>query len=504
MDGDGFMLESVEKIIYDGRDLVEEFSDGSLNRYLVINNVYGRSLKGVELTTIGAPFFEGDYLESIRTTGRFITVDMTLKSTSFADLRKDIDALNHILVTDKDVTIEFGDEPGLVYYGRYAGMSSEYERSKIAQISFNIFCSDPYKYAKNETELELTGGLNTIKNDGTAPAKPIIRLTAKENSTYALIENQYDEYMLLGIPADDDQETIETRKSVLYENGSTLDTWRTATNEFIDPQLLHKIDGEMTTDDAGIRARTYGEGDKLHGPAIYKELPKALQDFEIETTFDIISRRPEENWRIGINFLDENMNMLGHIGIKDNHRKYKRRVPLARYGPYRGSGRENGNLIGNKDAIDNARETTLFYLNAKREGDLFSFYIGEWQNLRHIRAWEETYLDLAKEYAGRIKFITLYVAKYGDRPSPSRLRINSVEVFELSQVVEDTTPYIVRKGDEIMIDCDAENVFINGRNAMHLRHIGSDFFHLESGYSTISVEPAEAFDGKVTFRERYR
>lgn len=116
MDGDGFMLESVEKIIYDGRDLVEEFSDGSLDRYLVINNVYGRSLKGVELTTIGAPFFEGDYLESIRTTGRFITVDMTLKSTSFADLRKDIDALNHILVTDKDVTIEFGDEPGLVYY----------------------------------------------------------------------------------------------------------------------------------------------------------------------------------------------------------------------------------------------------------------------------------------------------------------------------------------------------------------------------------------------------
>ena len=55
-----------------------------------------------------------------------------------------------------------------------------------------------------------------------------------------------------------------------------------------------------------------------------------------------------------------------------------------------------------------------------------------------------------------------------------------------------------------MIDCDAENVFINGRNAMPLKHIGSDFFHLESGYSTISVEPAEAFDGKVMFRERYR
>src|SRR5690625_6769731 len=92
---------------------------------------------------------------------------MTLKSTSFIDLRKDIDVLNHLLTTDEDVTIEFGDEPGLVYYGRYAGMSSEYERSKIAQITFVIFCPDPFKYSRKETEIELTGGLNTIKNDGT-------------------------------------------------------------------------------------------------------------------------------------------------------------------------------------------------------------------------------------------------------------------------------------------------------------------------------------------------
>src|SRR5690625_6699047 len=76
MDGTGFTLGSIEKLIYDGRDIVEEFTDDTLDRYLIINGVHGRSLKGVELTTIGAPFFEGDYLESIRTTGRFITVDM--------------------------------------------------------------------------------------------------------------------------------------------------------------------------------------------------------------------------------------------------------------------------------------------------------------------------------------------------------------------------------------------------------------------------------------------
>lgn len=458
----------------------------------------------LERNIISTPHLSGGYLESTHHGIRTINVPVFLLADSMSDLQKIKEDMAKWLVHDEPKELMFTDEPDRVYYALVDGSLNLDELVRWGSGVITFVCPDPYKYAKNETELELTGGLNTIKNDGTASAKPIITLTAKENSTYALIENQYDEYILLGVPADDEQETIETRKSILYENGSTLDTWRTATNEFIDPSRMPKIDGKMATDDAGIRAGSYGKGDKLHGPAIYKELPKALQDFEIETTFDIISRRPEENWRIGINFLDENMNMLGHIGIKDNHRKYKRRVPLARYGPYRGGGRKNGNLIGDSNKVDNAREVTLFYLNAKREGDLFSFYIGEWRNHRHVRAWEETYLDLAKEYAGRIKFITLYVAKYGDRPSPSRLRINSVEVFELSQVVEDTTPYIVRKGDEIMIDCDAENVFINGRNAMPLKHIGSDFFHLESGYSTISVEPAEAFDGTVTFRERYR
>src|SRR5690625_7900197 len=108
MVGDGFMLESIEKLIYDGRDIVEEFSDGTLDRYLIINGVHGRSLKGVELTTIGDPFLEGDYLESLRTHGRLIRVDLTIKSTSFIDLRKDIDVLNHLLTTDEEVMIEFG------------------------------------------------------------------------------------------------------------------------------------------------------------------------------------------------------------------------------------------------------------------------------------------------------------------------------------------------------------------------------------------------------------
>jgi len=215
----------------------------------------------------------------------------------------------------------------------------------------------------------------------------------------------------------------------------------------------------MGTDGAGIRARSYGTGEELHGPAVFKEI-SPIQDFEIETTFDIISRREVENFRMGINFLDENMNMLGHIGIKDNSRIYKRRTPLARYGPYRGPGRSNGNLIGDSKKNDQAREATLFYLRAKREGNTFDFYIGEWQSHRHIRSWHEIYRDINNEYIGRLKYITLYIASYADRVTPARLRINSVEVFELTKATVDQTPYIIYPGDIVEFDHVTKDILL--------------------------------------------
>src|SRR5699024_9353382 len=350
----------------------------------------------------------------------------------------------------------------------------------------------------------IAGGLTTLNNKGTANAKPILELTATKDTTFALIENQFEEYMLLGFPADDETEVVDDRTTIIYENGSTLSDWSNASDSFVDIDRVNKIAGSITTDGAGIRANGYGTGDKLHGPAIYREIPKPLQDFEIESTFDIRSGRPAESWRMGINFLDENMNMLGHIGVKDNNKNYVKRIPLARYGPYRGTGVSNGNLIGDSRGLDNTPETTLFYLNVKRQGSLFKFYIGRWRNHKHVNVWSETFNDLNGDFLGRLKFISLYITTFSDRPTPNRLRINSIEVFELKQLTVDQTPYILRAGDELIIDHESEGVFINGVNAMPLKHFGSDFFELPNGYSSINIHPDDSFEGTVRYRERYK
>lgn len=49
------------------------------------------------------------------------------------------------------------------------------------------------------------------------------------------------EYNLIGTPADDDVQIVDTRASVLYENGKTLDSWSTATLNMVDEHFVKRL-----------------------------------------------------------------------------------------------------------------------------------------------------------------------------------------------------------------------------------------------------------------------
>src|SRR5690625_4217457 len=196
------------------------------------------------------------------------------------------------------------------------------------------------------------------------------------------------------------------------------------------------------------------------------------------------------------------MNPIGEVGIKDNSRTYKRRVPLAVAGQ-RSNTYGQGRIAGDQsDYTNNARDTTLFYLRVKREGQKFSFYIGEWQSQRHIRKWEGTFRDIDNKYQGKLKYVTLFIGSYQDRVRPSRLRINSVEVFELSQTEEDQTPYIIYPGDIVTFDHVNADVLLNGELSKDT--FFGDFFELNKDVNTLTVSPSNTFDAQVKFRERWR
>src|SRR5699024_9063402 len=193
--------------------------------------------------------------------------------------------------------MKFTDED-VVYYATLSELDIPDEESNDLICNLMMYCSDPYKYGP-EQEYDVSDN-DVIENKGTANADPIFELTAKEKSTFALISLGADEdskYNIIGTPADDDVVAVDTKEPVIKEDGSTIDTWDKPSLDMIDDPNVGKVDGNMVSDDAGIRPDDYGTvNDKQRGAGLTKEITSPIQDFEIESSFDIISRYEQENW----------------------------------------------------------------------------------------------------------------------------------------------------------------------------------------------------------------
>ena len=486
-----------DSLIYNGIDM---------SNHIRIIEVRGRGVTEQELITERVTASDVEYVTGRIKPPRFLEIDYEIRASNKEELRKRVDEVSEIISIKEQFTVSFKDELDRIYYCEHAGTVEGQEHPHVSRHQGTVvLLRDPYKYSKEEEETEIQD-TTIVHNEGNEPVAPILELTAHKKATFIMVNNLEDEYNIIGYPLEEEghEEVIEQKPVIFYEDGTSIDQWSYQGAKVDD--YFNDITGTMTSDGAGIRAGNYGgAGDRMHGPAMITTLPTALTDFEIKTNFDIISRRVEDNFRIEVYLFDEGMNMLGKIGIKDNSRTQNRRAALGRVGPYRGAGRNNGYAIGKHNYIkEKLGETTLMHMSVKREGDLYTFYVGRYRNGRHQSTLTETYLDVKKEYDGKLKYIGLFIGNYKDRPVPNRLRMNNLEVTEIRQLTVDQTPYIIEEGDEIIIDHVTESVYINGVNYMPLRIAGSEFFHLPKGYSQLEINPPDTFSGIIKHREKYK
>lgn len=498
-----YMLKSPEGITFNHVDLQERFTDAdnALYDYFMVNDVAGRGVNGKEIELITVSNNDGAYVEGGRKPPRYLDVTITVKSPSFSDLRRKIDELNDILNTREDAPIVFDDEVDMTYYGRLDSVNNLTEEHKIYQAVLTFLCSDPYKYGP-EVAKDL-GDIDTVNNEGTAPADPIFELTAKEKTTFAMISNGADEdaeYNLIGTPADDDVEVVDARDTVYKLDG--MDGW--SSDGVQADSRFPKVTGTMQYDGTGMRPNNFGTGDRIHGPGVIRELDESIQNFEINAIFDVISERDIDNFRLEISFFDENMDNIGALGIKDNNRFKNLRVGLGRVGPYRGGGVENGYIIGEDNYTkENFSDNTLMHMKMKREGNEFYFQIGRWRVNRLNDVLDGTYRDIDNEFMGKLKYVQVLIGSYGDRAKPARLRINKIDVIKLTQTTVDQTPYILYPEDKVTFDHKNEDILVNGEPRNDLKNFGGSFFKLKKGYNSLIVHPSDTFGSKVIYSNKY-
>src|SRR5690606_1399073 len=118
------------------------------------------------------------------------------KAENIIDLQKTKEDMAEWLVHDEPKELIFKDEPDRVYYAVVDGELELDEIFSTGRGEITFICPDPYKYGP-EKVYQTDQDTFIVENNGTAETEPIITLTAKEPTTFAMVSNG-DEYMMVG------------------------------------------------------------------------------------------------------------------------------------------------------------------------------------------------------------------------------------------------------------------------------------------------------------------
>lgn len=83
------------------------------------------------------------------------------------------------------------------------------------------------------------------------------------------------------------------------------------------------------------------------------------------------------------------------------------------------------------------------------------------------------------------------------------MRIDDLKVWKINKVSDGSKPYLIDTGDKVVIDTERSLVTINGKNAINVKDIFSEFPKIIRGHNRIDIMPPDV-TAKVSFRERYR
>ncbi|GGB26878.1 hypothetical protein GCM10011409_00240 [Lentibacillus populi] len=476
-------------MLYNGVDMSE---------YMRIIDIRGRGIANQELTTLRVTGSDEDYVSYRQSPTRYIEVDYEIRGKGKEGLRKKVDAVSSIIVTSEKVPVIFPDEPDMTYFCELAGVEESQERPHIGVHRGTItLLRDKGKYGPEKTH-EFTSDADIITNEGTAEADPIFELEVKKSVTFAMVQNDNEEYMMIGTPTDVEEEVIDTKALLLEERGQSLDTW-SDTPTAVDGS----VSGTLGTDNDGITVPSYGtDTNDWHGPALIKDIP-AIQDFEIEMMAQGRTTNTAQTFRVEFYLFDEGMNVLGKMAIMDNSRNIYRKKAEGRVGPF--VGKYQNYLIDSRNYSYDGWDFYYGMLRMRRVGNQFEFYVTRINNNnKHVYSLKETFTDNDNQYMGKLKYVQIHIGKYGDTPRAYAPKINHIKVYELNQATVDQTPYIAYPGDIITFDHKDDEILINGEDRKDLKDFGGSFFKLQKGDNQLIAQPSDSFNTKVTYRNRYR
>ncbi len=467
----------------------------------------------VKRRLVRVPHRAGALLLNTETEERRIDVPLVIKAKKdMADLQKLKEDLADWLYTEQPAELIFDDELDRTYLALIDGSVDLDEIVNRGRGVITFVCPMPYKLGKTNTH-KFTQEWSTettsyFTNKGSVEAPALIEMTVKKPSTFLDVwfgEYPHNrDYFRIGYPLTVEQTTVQERERVMWDEMSTTVGWTPVTGQFDDMKGTGSF---KVRDGYALYFEDYGKEKGFHGAMAKKNIPSGpLQDFEMEAWMRLKSKSIVEMGRVEVLLLDETSNIVARINMNDLYWDAELTKAHMKIGNV-GTPNSLRKLVDTNGAHPNTFNQFYGRLRVARRGNQWSVYVARFKDGTEIddAALVERWIDESGNPMTNRKVAQVMIAIMAwDINDPvSVMSIDDLKIWKVNKVPSNAQPYIFDTGDKIVIDTEKSLVTINGKNAINIKEIFSNFPVVIRGENRIDIMPPDV-NATISYRERYR
>ncbi|OUB48014.1 distal tail protein Dit [Bacillus thuringiensis] len=464
----------------------------------------------VKRKLVRVPHRAGALFLHTETEERRIDVPLVIKAAKdMADLQKVKEDLADWLYTEQPAELVFDDELDRTYLALIDGSVDLDEIVNRGKGVITFVCPMPYKLGKQNTHSFSQNGSTEVTasfvNQGNIEAPAIIEIEAQKPSTFLDVwfgEYPYNrDYFRIGYPLKTEQLPVERNQRIIWDEMATTVGW-SKVSSMEDGNPI----GEMKSDKYQFYCFDFGTsaGKGWHGAAVKKNIPGGpVQDFIMQAHVTCKSKKINEMGRVEIAILDENSKVLSKIAMSDVFWQAEQNFGTMVIGYDNKPGKTG--LIYESGDYPNTWNQYFGRLWIARTGNVWEAYISKFlpgtekdDSERFARWTDENNYHMEK--AAQIQ---ISIMQWQDVPPVEAMSVSDLKFWKVNLNTKNDPPYIFDAGDKIIIDTEKSLVTINGKNAINLKDIFSNFPTVIRGENRINIMPADV-KATVRYRERYR
>ncbi|HGO9414834.1 phage tail family protein [Bacillus cereus] len=453
---------------------------------------------------LSVPGYPGARLLTTETEMRVLPVPVGIIVPDGSDLETLKEEIAEWLITEKPVELVFDVTPDRTYLAVIDEDFDPEDFITLGKGTLNFVCPMPYKLGPTKTlefEMDGRGVIANVQNKGSVESNPIIEVEVTKPSTFLDVWNGTN-YFRIGYPLKADQVPVERNHRVLWDEMGTTIGWTDV------PKTEDMTGGgKFKSDGYRFMAEYLGEPTVKgwHGCIAKKNIPQGpLQDFIMQAYVHINSYHWDQMGRVEIGLLDENSDYVARISMSDVQWEAEQNSGFASVG---NSKKPGGQVLINEHG-DHPDTWTNFRgrLWLARTGNRWEAYISKFILGTEIDDAERfvVWFDENNVNMNKVTQVQISISQFSNNMFCSQMSIDDLKIWKVNMNTQNNPPYIFDVGDKVVIDTERSLVTINGKSAINLKDIFSDYPVIHKGSNKLEIMPSTVGTAKVTYRERFR